>query len=508
MRKAAISSLMMVVLTACGGGGGSTSVSPSPTPVPTPVPEPQPLPIVIPIVLTPLQQAQKFFTDYDASLATAPPTTGAQLNALVDGCSLNNGYTKVASIAEFDADAVRGAAANKYRVGSTRTNIQVLADRAIINFDGSARRELDVQYQINYADGTIEKDLINKLIAGSSFGSVFEPRTLCTTPETGTNWRLYGDREIVGIQVRAVNQRSERFSLANGAPFANPVEYSKFVQFRITDPRAVANYVIVTGPGLPTSGLKMLSPRILRDDPLLAGKRGNFVDWNNNDTFRICRGDLNGNVVAAANADCTTFGVATANFGMFNQTPVNADTNFNALGFFAGGIYTIAVHNDDGWKTVNGQSGKTAVKTYLQKLIALPASAASLAGTSVITDLFPRMTSSVSAVAIADAIRTKTPVPVNLSWNLMNALPDTSKLGWGDIYSFVSGRAALVNGITPGSRRIEFTYPNAGATSAASFTVGTSATTQPALVTPTYSEFGLELTNRNGSRLLSLITFE
>lgn len=412
------------------------------------------------------------------------------------------------SIAEFDADRAGSAAANKYRVGSTRTNIQILADRATTNADSSARRELDVQYQINYADGTIEKNAVNTLITGSSFGSKFEPGKDCTTPDTGTNWRFFGDREIVGIQVRAINQRSERYSLATGAPLPSAVDYSKFVQFRIADPRSVANYVIVTGAGLPPSGLKMLSPRILRDDPLLAGKRGNFADWQNTDTFRICRGDAAGGNAVADAANCVAFGATGTNYGAFNQTPANADATFGAIGFVAGGIYTFAVYNDDGWKTVNGQLGKVAVKTYSQKLNALPASSVTLAGAGVASDLFPRITSTVTPVVMANAIRTQTPVSVNLGWNLMSALPDTSKLGWGDLYSFVSGRAAPATSSFPGSRRIDFTYPNAGATSALNFTVGTSTATQPLLVTPTASEIGLELTDRNGSRVLSLITFE
>ncbi|PKO58715.1 MAG: hypothetical protein CVU24_16720 [Betaproteobacteria bacterium HGW-Betaproteobacteria-18] len=36
----------------------------------------------------------------------------------------------------------------------------------------------------------------------------------------------------------------------------------------------MAQYAVVTGPGLPTSGVKMLSPRLLRDDPLLAAPMG------------------------------------------------------------------------------------------------------------------------------------------------------------------------------------------------------------------------------------------
>ena len=56
---------------------------------------------------------------------------------------------------------------------------------------------------------------------------------------------------MADASVRAVNQRNERYSLATGAPLTSAVDYSKYVQLRVSDPSNFVKYVVVTGPGLP-----------------------------------------------------------------------------------------------------------------------------------------------------------------------------------------------------------------------------------------------------------------
>ena len=495
MKRAVFAGLVAAGLTACGGGGGSSNSGGETTTPPVAVMEP-----------TALEHAKTFLASVDASLANAAPGSGAQSTALTDFCSLHNGYTKAVSIAEFDANPANGSGSSKYGVGSTRTSIQVLADRTRANSDGSSRRELDVQYQINYADGTTER-AGQTLISGSSLGSPMPASQTCVPGQVSASWRFYGNRESVDAQVRAINQRSERYKLIDGTPnTGSAVDYSKFVQFRITDPGNVATYVVVQGPGLPPSGLKMISPRIQRDDPLFNGKRGNYVDWKDSDTFRICRGDAAGVNIVASAADCATFGASGTSFGAFNVTAAAADSTFASIAFVAGGAYSIAVYNDDGWKTVNGQATKTPVVTYTRQLGALPYSAVTLAGASAGSDLYPRIASpAVSTATIASNIRSKTAGSLSLTWNSLETMPDASAFGWGDLYNFVSGRATSTANAWPASRRTELSYPDRGATSALNYTVSAA---QPALVTPTYAEFGLELSNRQGRRVLSLVTFE
>ena len=454
---------------------------------------------------SPLTQAKDFLAAFDASLATGVPTSGAASAEFLDGCSLDNGYTKPVAIATFDQDPVDAVESAKFRIGSARTAVQVIADRTINNSDGTTRRELDIQYQINFADGTTETNAKQTLIWGSSFGSTLAGGTACSAPTNSQSWRIFGNREVLQISMRPINQRQQRFSLATGAPLASVVDYSKFVQLRIADPSNFAKYAVVTGPGLPSAGLKLVSARIQRDDPLFAGKRGNFVDWKDTDPFRFCRADASSSNIAANVADCVRFGASGNGFGAFNNTPFAADSSFDSLGFVSGGTYRIAVHNDDGWKTVNGQATQTPIAVHTATLNSLPYNTVALAGTDASTDQFPRITTSLTPVQVASVIRNKASSSLSASWSGLGTLTDTTKFGWGDVYSFTSGRATATTNFWPQSRAVTIVYPSTGALSIASFTIPAAAS---ALATPTYSEFGVEMVNRNGGRIHSLVTFE
>jgi hypothetical protein len=488
MKSLALVSLFTATLAACGGGSSAPPAAPAPAPAPA----------------TALQQAQTFLATYDASYATAAPATGAANTAVTDGCSLHDGYTKSVAIANFDADPLLAAQSNKYRIGSTRTNVQVLADRTAANTDGSSRRELDIQYQINYADGTVDPISKQTLITGSSFGSVMVGTVTCTTPDNNTNWRFYGNRSIVDTEVRAYNARNQRNFLSTGAPMPSAVDYSKYINFRVVDPSNFAKYVVITGPGLPASGVKLVSPRVQRDDPLFAGKRGNYVDWKNTDSFRFCRSDATTGNVTGNTADCVTYGAAGNTYGSFNTTAVLLDSTFNP-GFVAGGTYNVAVYNDLGWTTVNGQTTQIPIASYARTLDAVPYSAVALAGTGVTSDLYPRVASTLTGAQVAAVINSKASSTTDLSWNVLGSMPDAAKFGWGDIYAFVQGRATATTATWPASRQLVLSYPSTGATSATGYVIPAAPS---ALVTPTYAEFSIELSNRRGSRISSFVTFE
>lgn len=461
---------------------------------------------------TALEHAQSFIGLFSASMATSWPATSGLGNAFVDACYLDNGNTKASSKAIFDLDPADSIASNQYQVGSTRTNITLLADRTVTNADGSTRREIDVNYQVNYVDGTVAVDptSVTTLISGSSSGTIMQPGVACANPQNGSNWRFLGNRRIVDVQMRPWNYREKIYSLATGAPLpqaatSSPVVYSKTVQILTRDRNNYATYSVVTGPGLPGVGVKMVSTRLLRDDPLFAGKNGNFVDWKLYDSFRFCRTSTSS--IAADVADCVGFGASGQHFGTFATTAALADSGFDALGFVAGGTYTFKVYNDDGWKTVNGQSSQTPIATYTSTLRTLPYSAVTLAGAGEDSDLYPRLTSStLTAAEFATAIRTKAAFTTDATFTALGALPGASKFGYGDVFTYVQGKASSNSSFWPASRQnLRVVYPAAGALSVTNFN---SPAPNSVLLTPTFGEFGIDLSNRQRAWIGSYYNYQ
>jgi hypothetical protein len=474
-------------LVACGGGGGDSVGGSNPLPVPDTV--------------------TAFFTAFDASRATSISPTGAGFLAMYDGCYLDGGRSKASSVAEFDGDP-QSVEANKFRIGSTRTGLRVLADRSTTNADGSNRREMDIQYDINFADGTIDKATTATLVYDSSTGSKLPDDSLCATPENKPAWRFYGNRKVVSVSLTARNVRLERYALADGAANSTKVVYSKYISLTVEDPGRYATYATVSGPGLQINGvpvvLKLLSPRLLRGDLSLAGKAGNYVDLQDADSFSICR-TATGGYADAAMADCVQYGASSNAWGSFNYpVAAEADQGFDNTGVMAGGIYTFTIYNDDGWKTVNGHAGKTPLVTYTSTLNHLPYSAVAMAGTGTSADRFPRFTSlSKTTAEIASAIRQKLAISVDATWSAPGVMPDASKLGWGSVSAYESGRANTLAADFPASRKWNAVYPAKGATQSSL----PSPMPGPQLVDPTYAEIDLFYSTHNGNTVASVLTF-
>ena len=491
-------------LSACGGGGSDPVTSPATTP---------PVASVAPSVEPALDAAKAFLAKFDASLATAIPTPGAAALALFDGCSLNDGRSKAYSVADFDADPL-AVASRQFGVGSTRSNVSVLAERTAINADGTSRREIDIKYDVTYKDGskfespagTVPDETI---ISGSSAGTKLADGSACATPDSKSDWRFYGNRKLVRTAPTAVNERLDRMALATGLSLSPQVLYSKYVNLLVSDPAKVATYAIITGPGLglganagTPGSVKLLSPRTLREAPELAGKRRNVVDFRDIDSFSFCSNATGDNAAPADTADCVAngavFGAAYGPQGFSSAAAL--DTAFANLNIKAGDTYTIAVYNDDGWKTVNGQAGKTPIATYNNVLRALPFSAATLAGTGPDADRFGRVTSSTkTGVEIAAAIRAKSAISSDLTWVAPGTMPDGRATQLADTYVFEQGNANTNGTAFPRSRQFSFSYPGPLATSA-KFTFPVPV---PALVLPTFGSINLEYNNRNGNNVLS-----
>lgn len=486
------------LLVACGGGGNDTTVT---TPSTT----------VAPSQANALDAAKAFLASYDALLATAIPTTGAALTVYNDACFLSNGRSKAYIISDFDADP-KAVASRHFDIGSTRTNVQVVADRTATNADGSTRREIDIKYAINYRDGTKDEVAEETIISGSSSGAKLADGSACATPDSKTDWRWYGNRRVVNTYVVAINERVSRTALATGTSLTPQVTYSKYISLGIQDPANVATYATITGPGLSltTAGtpgtLKLLSPRLLRSAPELAGKRGNVVNWLDTDTFRFCSNAAANNAAPADTADCVANGASGNSWGWYsNVSGATLDTGFASLNIKAGDVYTFNIYADDGWKTVNGQAGKTPIATYTRTLDALPFSAATLAGTGPTTDLFSRLTSSSKTpTEIATAIRTKVAISTDTAWSAPGAMPDGRAIALRETWVYESGQANPTGATWPASRKIDYSYPGSLVTSM------TMAIPAPvaALIVPTYAETSYQYSNRNGNYVTSIYTYQ
>jgi len=356
-RRAALASAAGAALSlaACGGGGGTSDTPPTPTP-PTPPAGP-----------TTQELVQAYVQASDLLLAQRMPDGGAERYALVDGCYLGNGNTKAMLVANWSAAQAQNSA---HLLGRKMANVQVLAERKTTNADGSARHEVDIGYDEKYTDGTTVIGQTETVVAGSTSGA-------CATPQTGDALRALGNGRVAAVALVSRDRLRVLRKLADGTPGSPAYRLHREVVFNLTDPAKVATYAVVSwAPGqagaAPLS-LKLLSPRIARDAAEMQGLPGN-ASYADNDTFRNCLSNTGNTEASAATADCTRLGVGGNAWGP-STTQLNAqgfaaaDAAFASLGLDkAGAEVTFALYADDGWKSVNGQQGKTPVATYTLKI--------------------------------------------------------------------------------------------------------------------------------------------
>jgi hypothetical protein len=462
-----------------------------------------------PLPAATLDAVNALFAASDAMFATAVPATGALRMSLNDGCWREDGRTKANYIADWDANATKYALRDKYHIGRTRSNVQVLAVRNRSNPDGSQRQEIDVQFDLGYTDGTRAVGLTTTLISGSSAGTPG-----CTTPQSSTALRGFGNQQLVRAEVRSRNVREQRQALATGAALSPAVNYRRSVQWGIEDPMGNATYVIVTGPGPAATvngvatqfSLKFLSPRILRSAPELLGKAGNYLNWLDEDGFRFCRG---GTVPVAAIADCVAQGATAFDWGLTTSTPnAGADGTFAGQGWVAGGVYRFDVYNDDGWKTVNGHAGRAPIATYHDTLTTLPYGFVEMAGTGTAADKFPRLSfGALSTAQVASNVTSATPMPISVSWNAPAAVSSGRAAAVFQGWEFHQGpKVGNAGGATtPAYRNIFYNFPGSTATSNAAWSV----TAKPAdQASKTYSEFSILYSDRGDNNIISIVSFQ
>ncbi len=459
-------------------------------------------------------EVSAFFAAFDAVFATAAPASGAARYAHLDNCYFGNGRTKAFLVGEYDGKLQLQRARDAYRVGQVSRNIQVLAERNLENGDGSTRRELDIQYDLAYTDGTTAFAETTTLISGSSAGSPG-----CTNPQDSPQWRTYGNRQIVQAEVRSRVVRDERYSIATGAPVNGPVRYRREVQFLVTDPMANAQYVIMTGPGPSATvggvavqfGMKLISPHLLRGAPELAGRNGNYINALDDDAFSTCRTTGSG-VPVPSIADCAGLGAQGSNWGWgFTTTPdAAADAGFEAQGWVAGGWYRFDVYNDDGWKTVNGHAGRTPIATYYSQLEQLPNTFVEMAGAGVAADRYPRISFGAQTPAqVLGNLLSASPAPVDLSWTPLAGFADDEPVfGLFQVFEYFEGPKAgnAAGAYFPAYQLLGGqAHPGSAATSVTGLPVTPKLSE---MASKTYANFTLEYRDRGTNVIRSRVVFQ
>ena len=459
-----------------------------------------------------VDEVNTFFASYDALSAMSLPASGATMFSLDDACYRDNGRTKAYNISDYDPNLAWTNSLYAYRIGQRRANLQVLAVRNSVNSNGSSRREIDVQYDAVFTDGSTKKAETETLISGSSQGT-----SGCSSPQTGSSLRRLGDQRLVNFSLSARMTREERYSIATGEALTPSVRYRRDMRFAVTDPVGNATYVVVSGPG-PRSydaksagwSWKMVSPRVMRSAPELAGKPGNFTNGLADDTFYYCGAAVNSFPVAKA-SDCLTYGATSDNWGIGSISTPNAaaDQQFTDQGWVAGGAYRIDVYNDDGWKTVNGHAWRVPIATYYETLKTLPRTFVEMAGTGATptsNDQFARFNVG-TAAAFYNALMLNQ-ATINLSWSTQPSLSSTEplRLHWGGDY-FSGPKLGLASGATwPRLQSVTYTYPGSTATSQANWPAERQLVTDMNSVS--FYNVILQYSDRNQSRVRSVLAFQ
>lgn len=466
-----------LALAACGGG--SDNATPAPTPTPPP----------------PAPTAEELANGYIQALtqltAQTVPAKGEDRYALLDACYLGQGNTKDRLIANWNASPAQTQANNAYLVGRSYQNMAVVTERKSTNADGSARREIDISYDEVFADGSSATKQTETLITGSSADS-------CATPQTGDGVRAMGNRRKFTINLIGRNLYQINNNLSDGTAINQRVR--REMRIRLADPAELATYAIVTWPsgiaGAAPLSLKMLSPRLVREAAEMQSKPGNG-NYANTDFFRICGSDSGFTTSDASTANCTQFGTTGENWGASVNAPFTAtsladgDRRFEAYGFTAGAQMQIQLFNDDGWKTVNGQQGKTPVASYTVTLSSVPYTFMALGTAPASYTYFDEL--SLSNAAIAAALR-GSGASLTAKWTPAVAPAGYGKLVATDLGVFRQGPSATTGQL------VRVNTPFVPVASATSGTISIGGKIDGTTGT-TYGEYSLTYSDRSGHQV-------
>lgn len=321
-------------------------------------------------------EVTQMLKEWDKVYADGLPATNTSAFSFSDACYLDDGQDKPSLMARWadPTDIIRDA--NKYRIGATRSNLAIVPGSLIVtnNADGSKTRHVKTKYDVNYADGTIARQVINNLVFGNSAKACAED-VLSGTGENRTAWRFLGNRRQVETNANPVNVQYKKYSIVDGSALPAGDYRHNRIEFNIIDYRSKGyTYAVVTGAGLPATGIKFLMALTLKSAPELQGKSGNYLNNTSSENVRMCSYKPTATTTAydANLADCQQFGGG-GNFWTYSDTGLAALT--------VGTPYTFKLYKDDGWKTVNGHANATPDVTYVDELPAVPYNAAQFPNT-------------------------------------------------------------------------------------------------------------------------------
>lgn len=482
-------SAVTLLLAGCGSDGGEDNSPPAAT-VTTAPPATTP-PTTTPPTTTPpastnvtaLSQAEAvtaadaFTASRTTAFASSVPATAAARYEAHDPCYRHDGYTKAYLAQEFDKPtSLRSRASHEYLVGFTRSNQTVTATRFITNPDGTTRNEIDVEYdQTHPAEGTTTR-VAQTLVNGSTTG-------VCPSGTNSPDTRFLGNQRVYFTEALTINQFQSNLLLTNGTAGTPPQNARRAVRFDVRDLDGSASYAVVSRQ-LPAGlwSIKLISPRLLATDATFTAKPGNYLSgYSVEDSFRICL--TAGGSAVGVQADCTLgttlndLGTAIPT-GFGNTTAADAstgDTAFDAT-LIATGDYKFEIFNDDGWKTVNGQVGKTPIASHTVTLERLPYTFAELfTGANPLTRTV--VVHSLTSAQIADAFKGTADTQNQTTNGGLSAFADGRKLGRLTHFVFTQGAASTtaVGSFWPARRSIDYYF----AAGPASATVTTPAYTIP-----------------------------
>jgi hypothetical protein len=249
----------------------------------------------------------------------------------------------------------------------------------------------------------------------------------------------------VSTELLSENLIRQTYSIASGASTKSIL--TKRIRIQIQDPGQLASYAVITGPGLPSSGFKMLSPRLLNTDPRLANSP-KYVNLPNGGDWFICEPTTYENSQndqrEAQFADCVNSPVnwphkaTSRTFDPGSSTSAitaasDVDAAFKLIGFQAGGSYTIKIYADDGWSKINGQLGKTPIAIYTKILNSLPYSFSDQISTAT-TNYWSL--NNFNASSFYNQLKNNAELTINYTPATSNPviMGSTEKLSWGGVW--------------------------------------------------------------------------
>jgi Bacterial Ig domain len=448
-------------------------------------------------------EVTQMLRDWDKVYATAVPasTEGTKAFSFTDACYLDDGHDKPLLLSRWadSADTIREG--NKYRTGATRSNLNVISTTFTTNADGTKTRTATVKYDVNYADGTVSKQGENKLVFGNS-ADFCTTRSLTGSGENKAAWRFIGNGRQVETNVNPVNVMYKKISLSDGSRVTTdgvaPGDYRQNrLEFGIYDYRAKGyTYAVITGQGLPSSGIKLLMSSTLKTATELQGKSGAYTNTSAMDNARICsyKPTTTSTAWDANLADCQQYGGG-SNYWQFSDTGLAALT--------VGSLYTFKLYKGDGWKTVNGHASVTPDLTYTDALPAVPYTAAQFPNTGFAdfggTDGDGNTTTAQFATMIKGAGGNATMLPINV-----NGLPSgANTMARRSMWAYSNGRVNSTDAYAS-LRQILRIYPNNTDVTVTVPVPGKLA----AMNAVSYAEAGFSSTDRNGRSINTIYFFQ